>query len=691
MSIADLLFQHPPLVGTPHLVFGDVDAPVVPVKEGEYDDGQLHGDLLFQRPPTNGNADLVFGDTGDAQPPADIDPVTLTGHNTLTGLRCSGAARVVVTLQASTKVTGLRCGGAARVVVTVTGHNTLTGLAGHVNSVYDNNVTRYLQGTATGQHNPAVPVAVSVSALHGVSQSQRGGTDVPWQTAAPQVKAVDSQHGLAIPQRLAAESAWQLAASHKTAAQARYQVADKRVARVSTGYNLAQSWQRLTTSGMQTGIPLRNYLHASWQPADHRQHLHTGRSGASLRRWGRQFEVARWQQAMRPPTGRSLRPVTPPKPPCYLPDANLVFDAPWSASGHLVFVCETHTPGGTPQPGATVVVPILRTYVTINSISLRRVDGDIPIPTFAFQMSLDADSWTWSWSATLPADALALIQPGSNGDPVEVEALVNGVPYRLCAESVGSQREFGQHRISVRGRGKAALLDAPYAPVINHGNAGPRTAQQLMTDVLTVNGVGIGWAVDWQLTDWLVPGNTWTHQGVYISAVLNIAQAAGGYVQPHRTDPTLRILPRYPAAPWAWGSVTPDFELPAEVVSLEGIDWQRKPDYSRIYVSGTRNGVLGQVTRAGTAGNLVAPMVVDPLITHADAARQRGLAELSDAGTQASVKLTLPVLAATGLIQPGQFVRYVDAGQSRVGLVRATSLAWSRPVMRQTIALETHI
>lgn len=46
----------------------------------------------------------------------------------------------------------------------------------------------------------------------------------------------------------------------------------------------------------------------------------------------------------------------------------------------------------------------------------------------------------------------------------------------------------------------------------------PRTAQQLMADVLTVNGVGIGWDVAWG--------------------------------------------PRYPVPSWQWASAVPDIELP---------------------------------------------------------------------------------------------------------------------------------
>lgn len=347
--------------------------------------------------------------------------------------------------------------------------------------------------------------------------------------------------------------------------------------------------------------------------------------------------------------------------------------------------------GTTPvDENGTVIVPIRRAYIVINSLSLVTIPGGDVLPATAFSMGVDADSWTWQWSATLHASALPLITPEPGGDPVELQAAVNGQPFRLTAEGYSRQRQFGSARISVRGRGRAAILDAPCAPVLNHGNAADRTAQQLANEALTINGVSIGWAVDWGLTDWLVPGGAWSHQGTYISAILDIAGAAGGYVQPHDTDATLRILPRYPQAPWDWAAITPDFELPAAAVAVEGTEWLQMPAYNRVHVSGTGVGVLGEVTRAGTAGDVVAPMVTHPLITHADAARQRGIAELSNTGRIANLSLRLQVLAEIGVIKPGAWVRYVDNAVPTLGLVRGVQLEWAAPTLRQTITVETH-
>lgn len=343
-----------------------------------------------------------------------------------------------------------------------------------------------------------------------------------------------------------------------------------------------------------------------------------------------------------------------------------------------------------PIPGETTIVPIRSVYMVLNETSLRRVSDNYVYPTISMSMQIDVDSWTWGFSAQLPGGELDEVQPTEAG-PIEVEAALNGYLYRFIIEQVARERVFAQSTLRISGRGKSALIDAPYAPIRTFTNTEARTAQQLMEDALTVSGVSIGWDVDFGLTDWLVPANVWNHQGTHISAVKAIAEAAGGYVQPHPTDNELRILHRYPLAPWDWGDVTPDFELPVDLTTRESIEWVQKPSYNRVFVSGTSSGKLCQVTRTGTDGAIVAPMVTDPLIVHVDAGRQRGRAILSDTGKQAPTTLRLPVLEETGVIEPGKFVKYVDGGIERIGIVRSTSIENRHPQLFQTIGVETHV
>ena len=322
--------------------------------------------------------------------------------------------------------------------------------------------------------------------------------------------------------------------------------------------------------------------------------------------------------------------------------------------------------------------------MTVNSIDLRRVDGDQLVKAYDFRIALDADSWTWTWSATLHKSAEAQVRLFD-----EMEARINGVPYRLAVGKFALRKRFAETRLLVSGRGLAQVLADPQAPVMTYSASAPRTAQQLMADVLTVNGEPIGWDVEWGIDDWLVPENVWTFQGTAMQALLDIAEAAGGYIQPHPTLRTLRVLPRYPSAPWTWGIITPDIELPAAVCEVESTDRVERPLYNRVFVGGTSAGVFGPVTRTGTEGDLLAPQVAHPLITDAAAHRQRGLSALSDTGSQVHLSLSLQVLSETGLILPGKIIRY-NAAEPHTGIVRSMALSWDSGVMRQVIGVECH-
>ncbi len=414
---------------------------------------------------------------------------------------------------------------------------------------------------------------------------------------------------------------------------------------------------------------------------------HRGHAGAGVKRskgW-----IGRFEEAWVPRPGIHVADLLPIAPTPYW-GAQLLFACPPLSAPLLVFglrQCEI-------TPAGVVTVPVRKVYFVINDVSLHRVSDGAQVPVFSLSLSLDAASWAWGFEASLPASAEALLDPGSGAGPVALLASVNGADFHVLAESISRERSFGDASIKVTGRGRNAVLAAPYAPVMPFSNAEARTARQLMDDVLTINGVSLGWTVDWGLTDWNVPAGVFAQQGTWIEALTAIASAAGGYLIPHRTAQSIRVRHRYPIAPWNWGAVTPDFVLPVDAVARESLRWLDKPAYNRVFVSGQELGVLGQVTRAGTAGDVLAPMVVDPLITEAAAARQRGIAVLSDTGRQIEVSLRLPVLSETGIIEPGAFVEYQDGshGQTirRLGLVRATQVQAGLIEVWQTLGVQAY-
>lgn len=400
-----------------------------------------------------------------------------------------------------------------------------------------------------------------------------------------------------------------------------------------------------------------------------------------------------WEEARLPSHGISPHPGggTTPNQPCYVPGlpVDLRFKGLQPASLNLLFRCPNYIdPVG---PAATIIVPVRRLYMQSNTTTLVLADSGQPIPVRgSLNLSLDADSWVWGWSASVPASYLSVLS-APLGDLIEVLATVNGTAFRLAVERISRDRQFGQAMLSISGRGRAAWLADPYADIVSRSNQSAMTAQQLMAEALTENGVSIGWAIDWQITDWLVPAGSWNHTGTAMDACLSIAEAAGAYIQAHRTDQVLSVLPRYPAAPWNWQGLTPDIQLPEDVCVTEGIEWVDKPAYNTVFISGQGGGILAHVTRQGSAGDKPSPMVTDALITHADAGAQRGTRILSDTGRQKLITLSLPVLAETGIIVPGKLVRYSENGVQHVGLTRAVGVNAEFPKTRQSIKIESHV
>lgn len=660
-------------------------------------------DLVFYQAPLTNPAGLVFGATAG---PLDAD-VAIAG--TLPGLTLSATVASAKTVTLAGTLPGLTLVATVNRLVPVTLAGTLPPLtlAATVGRLYQGALVGELPGltfagNALYASNTDRPTVGRVVTAHQVAQVlPELGAQIVMQEAADLVTGWAPGHQDAAAERVGSSARHSDAIRTSKPSVASHQDA------VSLGLG------PLTTS-QQDSIKLKPQLSSSFQEAadlrsqryfdfqDMQRHVRPGRTtfyGGAVRSRTSKFSrfqkgVHRptyWQaafQAARPPNGGFIQPPVTPQSPCYTPDTDLLFSVIPTQNGNLLFFCETHGGAG---PTETIYVPIRSVYVVINDIYLKRVTGNVMLPALSVSLSIDADSWTWGFSASLPASALDDLQPES-GSPVELEASINGNVYRVIAEQISRERSFGDATIRVSGRGKSAILSSPYAPVLTFANSQQRTAQQLMADVLTYNNVPIGWDIDWNLTDWTVPADAFNVRGTYIDGLLSIAGAAGAYLQPHPTLSEMSVLLRYPVAPWDWASdVTPDFQLPSSVTLQEGIEWLNKPEYNRVFVSGTSQGVIGQVTITGTAGDLPAQMVTDPLITHVDAARQRGLAVLGDTGKQARVRLRLPVLPATGIITPGKFVEYVDGLDTRLGLVRSTSVDAGWPEVWQSIELETHL
>lgn len=618
-------------------------------------------DLLFEFPPPSGN-DLVFGDDT-------IGPVPT---------REVYFAAVLPGLTLSAKVLK---------VDEATFAGTLPALSMATTLAYDNAVTRYLQGAARAPHQSAEMARPTLVSQWDTGVSRRGGKAAPHQVGKRTGHDSEGAHALGDPRVKSSSMPHQIGAQVRSERGVRAQMGDPRQIKRDASYQPGIPSSVARVSRHQTGENRRYVIAGDWQTANPSGIEHLGTSGHSAYRLGKQATVARWQTTRNPLQGRSVAPTVPVDNPCYTPSPDLLFtDLALTTSLDLVFICKDITN----PPTESVVVPVRKVYMVTNNVILRRVSDNAPIHALSMSLSLDVNSWAWSFSASLPGEVQAMVEPDNNG-PIQLKATVNGTDFIVLAEKLSRERTFGRTGIRVSGRGRHAYLDAPYAGQQTFGNTAIRTAQQIMDEVLTVNGASLGWTINWELDDWVVPANVFNHQGTYITAISAIAKAAGGYLMPHASLDQFTVKHLYPTAPWDWGSVTPDFVLPSDVTTRESLEWLEKPAYTRVYVSGQGQGILGRVTRAGTSGDVLAPMVTDQLITATVAARQRGLSVLADTGRQRKMGLRLPVLPETGIIMPGDFVQYEDSGETLIGMVRGTGIEVGLPNVWQNLEVETHL
>ena len=625
-------------------------------------------DLLFgQLPnPPGGPIEIVFGDDDTGLPPGAVE---LLASGTITGLRGRIGVRVATRLRAA---------------------GTITGLRGRIGVRYDVNVDRPLAATTRTGWQDAQPLRISTQTRYEQARPVHAAVQVVWQDARPMGTVHQARWQQSKPlQSLVRQYQQQAQPVGSAPTQQRFEDAARLRSIV-----LQRMQQALpvaappTAQRFEDATRLRNLVRSSFEQGQRLQ-------AAASDSFGRAVPLSRviavrYEEARKPPPGIS-KPVQPPAvDPCYVPSlpAHLVFDelADSSQPVNLVFVCERHGPG--PQPETPqFVIPLLRVYMTVHSISAVLLPSLEPVLLKGISISSDDDGYAWTLTASGPQHLFDQLAP-VGGLPARVRVTLDGIDWVFAMEPPDRSRKFAERSVAVRGRSVTSLLTAPHAPSSVWGNPGGAfTAQQLALQALEFTGVSL----DWAITDWLVPAGAWSFQGAPLAVVQRIAEAAGAVVRSHRTDAQLRVAPRYPSLPWEWATATVNVQMPGQIITTDNLTRQDNPDWEAVNVVGELDGVEGHVVRRGTAGVLLAPGVIDPLITHPDAASQRGRTVLGPAGRGYTHTMTVPLLTGgtnPGLILPGYLLQVDEPGLTWRGLVRGITVTESNPTVRQQLVVE---
>ncbi|BCL59977.1 hypothetical protein DGMP_06700 [Desulfomarina profundi] len=337
------------------------------------------------------------------------------------------------------------------------------------------------------------------------------------------------------------------------------------------------------------------------------------------------------------------------------------------------------------------VTPTRGLHIIMNNVLLTRVSDDKPLDATSISLTTNFGSWCWGFEATLKTlESYLAARPDTSGNKT-VRATVNGYDFLFEIDGASEQERFGEKSWSVRGRSISAELARPGAVAVSYTEGSDRNAVQLAERELE----NTGWTIDWQTVDWLVSAGAFSYTDkVKMEAIIRIAEAVGAQVQTIRDEKKLVVLPRYNGSPWNWDTATPDLIITESVVRQISHEWAPGPGYNGIFVTGTAQGVMAKVKRTGSAGDRLAPMVTDALITQTAAARERGRVALAASGSWQNLSIVLPLFAPPGqpgLLLPGALVKVVRPRGTWVGQVtgnRITGMRNNGLSVRQVINVE---
>ena len=352
------------------------------------------------------------------------------------------------------------------------------------------------------------------------------------------------------------------------------------------------------------------------------------------------------------------------------------------------------------------IEPIKPPYIIMNTIEFYAVVGDeqIAIEPSDLGLKLDLDSYAWELTGTLKgATSKNYLLPDADG-PKALMMTINGWSWVFAVKSYKRNSKLVGESYSFTAVSRSQFLTGDWSDKVSYSVDAEVNAWQLAEILLTPLGFTLDRTnvTEWYRTpDWTLQAGSVSWANVTpMDIISQLAIAAGGTVQPHRTADTIIIAPRYRLSPWEWAAAQDSAfsHLIPEAMIVDGSetgDITRTTELERVLVSGTTHGAVTEVIRRNTAGAVSATDVSDVLNQDNTANAERGRNILCDSGVIEQLSIQLPLMPpgqAPGLLEPGQLVKILRENDTdTIGMVLSNSIKPdSVSSVWQSAVLEVH-
>ncbi len=322
--------------------------------------------------------------------------------------------------------------------------------------------------------------------------------------------------------------------------------------------------------------------------------------------------------------------------------------------------------------------------------------GGIAVKVSLFSIKTDMNSYAWSGSLTITAEDYAKVKDklnaGRGSEPL-ITVTINGFAFSIIAEEQSKTRQFANHSYNLGGRSITARLGADYAlpqaGLLDQDNYASQIVNQQLNNLL-IN------VKDFLIDDYYIPANQYAVSGKTPIAVINdIAEACGGFVETHPSQPLLSLKKRWKKPAWELATAEPDVIIPADVIRQLNDKKRINPRYNTATL--TSSVESGIVYRQAESRDSESPVSDNPLYTDKKAIIPAGITILSDSGIHQDYTLTMNWAKKYNipLAECGQIWQINDPEGAWRGVVTGVSVNVgvenNAPTVWQTVNIDRYI
>lgn len=311
---------------------------------------------------------------------------------------------------------------------------------------------------------------------------------------------------------------------------------------------------------------------------------------------------------------------------------------------------------------------IKRAYLMQPTLTCTRVSDSLPIIIIGVSISDGRGQYTQSinieFSSRIDAERAA-------NELLLID--VNGYQYYAIAEQPVRRESFGNATYSSGCRSRTAELADPWMNTISYTNSAARSFAGMLGDLVS----GTGWAIQLAgIVDFVIPAGAFSILSKSpMDAVWDAVGQVGCMIIGLDATKTLKVVPRWPTAPWVMSTTIADINIHDSVILDYSTDEEINQLCNACWLRGEQQGVSAKVVRAGTAGNIATSDVSAQLIVTDQAARVAGTVMIADSGKKQKVSVTLPVMNDLPPLTKGMLIGVTYRDEIYKALCDTTSLS----------------